>query len=469
MKKDIVLMVLTVISGVLLFLSLIGFKNPIDIPGDVENNYFVIAAGIDKATDGIHKYKVTAIGEKFSGQSGGSSSSQGKTPEIVCSEGDTIFEIFRNFSLFKSKSMFWGHIKYLLISEDIAKENILDILDVFIRDHELRFDISIAIVKNTTAESFIRIGDQIEQYTPDLLEGIFHNVGKLSLSTEVKLIDAMENFNNTYLSVCLPTISTVSRKNSEIDPSPTVNQALPIGGGIPVGTKINEESQPKKESTSQGSDSSQSGGNSGSSGSSGGSGKTGQSSSSSSGPKDILYQNLNGFAVFDGTKLFGYITDYMARGLNWVKGKIESGVIVIKDKNNKPMSMEIISSKSEIKTKVVDDKPEATITIGFSTNLGEVMDQENISTEETTKSAIQQQNEIIKKEVENVVEYAQKNGLDILDISDVIHHEQPLKWEKMEDNWKEILKTMKISVEVKSNINRTYHIREPIRSSGGGK
>jgi len=457
MKKDMVLLLLVIISGVILFLSLFDFKNPINIPGNIESNYFVITAGIDKATDGTHKYKLTTIGEKFNSGSSKLSSSLGKTPEIVSAEGDTIFETVRNFALYKSKGMFWGHIKYLLISEDIAKENIIDVLDFFIRDHELRFDISIVIVKDTTAESYIRAGDKIEQYMPDLLDGVFHNVGKLSMSSEVKLIDAMENFNNTYVSTFIPTIDMVSRKNSEVDSTPTTDKALPIGGGVPAGTTLTEESSSKSSDSSKSSETSNFGVSSS------------ESSSSSSKPKYVLYQNLNGYAVFDGGKLFGYLTDYMARGLNWIKGIISTGIIIIKDKNDKPLSMEIINSKSKIKTKVNDGKPEATITIEFSTNLGEVMDQIDISNEEDTIKMIENQTKIIKEEAENVVKYAQKNGLDILDISDVIHHQQPLEWNKMSDKWKEIFKTMKITVEVKSNINRTYHIRQPIRSSGGGE
>lgn len=462
MKKDSVLIFLIILSGVILFMSLSDFKNPINIPGNIEQNYFVLAAGIDKANDGVNKFKLTTIGEKFNVPSGDSSSTGGKNAEIVTADGNTMFETVRNFALFKSKSVFWGHIKYILISEEVAKENILDILDFFTRDHELRFDTTIVIVKDTSAESFIRSGEQIKQFTIDLLDGVFHNIGKLSLTYEIRLSDVMQTFNNVYCSAYIPTISMVSRKNDEISTSKVGNSTVPIGGGKPVGTNLVKENTSKEESTSE-SDSSSKQNESSQSGSSS------SKDSTSAKEKDILYLNLNGFAVFDGVKLLGYVSDYMARGLNWINSNIVSTIIVVKDEKEKDVSMEVINSSSKIKIDLDGNIPQASININFSTNIGEVMSQDNIFNEVELSKIIEKQNDIVKKEAESIIEFAQKNNLDILGISDAIYHQHPLKWDIIKENWKETFKTMEITVNVQSNVNRTYHIRQPIRSESGDK
>ncbi len=443
-------------------MSLSDFKNPINIPGNIEQNYFVLAAGIDKANDGVNKFKLTTIGEKFNVPSGDSSSTGGKNAEIVTADGNTMFETVRNFALFKSKSVFWGHIKYILISEEVAKENILDILDFFTRDHELRFDTTIVIVKDTSAESFIRSGEQIKQFTIDLLDGVFHNIGKLSLTYEIRLSDVMQTFNNVYCSAYIPTISMVSRKNDEISTSKVGNSTVPIGGGKPVGTNLVKENTSKEESTSE-SDSSSKQNESSQSGSSS------SKDSTSAKEKDILYLNLNGFAVFDGVKLLGYVSDYMARGLNWINSNIVSTIIVVKDEKEKDVSMEVINSSSKIKIDLDGNIPQASININFSTNIGEVMSQDNIFNEVELSKIIEKQNDIVKKEAESIIEFAQKNNLDILGISDAIYHQHPLKWDIIKENWKETFKTMEITVNVQSNVNRTYHIRQPIRSESGDK
>lgn len=466
MKKDLILISLVIISGFLLFMSLFNFKNPINIPGNIEQNYFVLAVGVDISNDGVNKYKLTAIGEKFSTQSGNASSSQGKNAEIVTANGNSIFETLRNFALFKSKSAFWGHIKYILISEEIAKENILDILDFFIRDHEFRFDTTVVIVKDTSAESFIRSGEQINQFTVDLIDGVFHNIGKLSLSYEIQLSDIMQTFNNLYCSAYIPTISMVSRKNDEINTGKMGNDTVTIGGGKPVGTTLKKENESKEGSTSSSDSSTKE---------DSGSNQSTSSQSSDSGPKDstsikekdILYFNLNGFAVFDGVKLLGYVSDYMARGLNWVNSNIVSSVILVKDSKENEVAMEVIKSNSEIKIELDEDVPKASINISFSTNLAEVMSQDNIFNEEELSRLQKEQTNVVKKEVESVVEFAQKNNVDILGISDAIYHQHPLKWEKIKENWVEIFKSMEININVESNINRTYLIRQPIRSESG--
>ena len=113
------------------------------------------------------------------------------------------------------------------------------------------------------------------------------------------------------------------------------------------------------------------------------------------------------------------------------------------------------------------DIPEATIEIEFSTNLAEIMSQHDMFNEEELNKLKQDQSELVKKEAEKVIEYAQQYGVDIIKISDAIHHQHPLKWDDIKDNWKEVFKKMKINVKVESNVNRTYHIRQTIRSEKG--
>lgn len=529
MKKDFVLLLFVMISGIILFLSLFDFKNPISIPGGIEENHFVMAVGIDKASsESDQKYKLTTVGEKFSAE-GGKSESSGKSAEIISIEGNTIFDAVRNFSIYKNKSMFWGHIQYILISEDVAKENFLEVLDFFIRDHELRFDTTVLIVKDTSAESFILAGEQLEMYIPDLLKGVSHNVGKLSISGEVKISDILQTFNNKSVDGYIPVISMTSREDDTISPDEYKPENDPIGGGNTIGTKIAAEgkSQGMKESKSDeksegesgeselpirsgkpteenkssnetnsssenikkndpsksSTDSSQKnaekqsqgGGSttekSNNSGDKSSSQSQGESSSkggmSSSESKRAMYLNLHGYAIFDGKKLQGYLLDYWGRGLNWINSEVNSSIIIIKDKTNNDVSLEVISANSSTNIKYDSDIPEATIEIEFSTNLAEIMSQHDMFNEEELNKLKQDQSELVKKEAEKVIEYAQQYGVDIIKISDAIHHQHPLKWDDIKDNWKEVFKKMKINVKVESNVNRTYHIRQTIRSEKG--
>ncbi|MGI6778139.1 MAG: Ger(x)C family spore germination C-terminal domain-containing protein [Acetivibrionales bacterium] len=72
-----------------------------------------------------------------------------------------------------------------------------------------------------------------------------------------------------------------------------------------------------------------------------------------------------------------------------------------------------------------------------------------------------QQSEILKNEMENVLEKVVNFESDCLEICDRIRLKRPLKWHKIEDQWMQILPNIKFNIQVESNIRRTYEIREP--------
>ena len=431
MKKEFILKTALVISGILLYLNTTNMKNPISIPGNIEQNFFVLAVGIDKGIEDDKEIRLTVLAEDFSGNTGKGSSNQAKIADVVTVEASTVFEAIRKISAINNKSVFFGHIKYLLVSEDIAKEKMLDVIDYFTRDNEVRINTTIANVKGISAESFLRSGEKTEKFIPDLLDGEFHDINKLSISEEKDVLNFMVESNNLFSGAYIPSLEIITKEKDE------------IGSSSQQASTSQDKSSSQQASTSQG------------------------ESSSQQETKKSYYVELNGFAIFDEGKLIGHLSGFTARGLNWVNAKIESGIIIVKDSTEQKISMEIINSASKVKINLNGDIPEATINIQFSTSIGEVMSRNDIFNESEFEKINEEQKNIVKKEAESAIEYAQKNGVDILNINDEIYHQYPLKWENMKDKWKETFKTMKITVKVESRINRTFHIREPIRSKSG--
>lgn len=88
--------------------------------------------------------------------------------------------------------------------------------------------------------------------------------------------------------------------------------------------------------------------------------------------KGKLDIQLDGFAVFKGTELLGYMIGNDGRGLNWIRGKIESGVIVVKDFNGEDISLDIIDSSVNIVPRFDNDELSVLIKIQMSSNVDEV-------------------------------------------------------------------------------------------------
>ncbi|MDD4376410.1 MAG: Ger(x)C family spore germination protein [Clostridia bacterium] len=468
--KERILFVLVLISGIMLFLDLIEYKLAFYTSGGIENSSFVLAVGVDKADSKDNKYKITTISEKFSADSSSNSSTNQKAEDIFTVEGTSVFQAIRNYNMFKSKTLEWGHIGYILISEEVAKEDVLDVLDFFIRDHQLRFNAKLIVVKDLSAEAFIRSGKKIGKFLPDLLDSVFSNEEKTSVSSNVDLVEFVRILDDKYVDVFIPSITLLSRENDEavfkkLDQTNKKNneKSDKDEGEKNLEAIVNKEDKEKSEENkdSQENKGSQEGSSSQDKGSS--------KEQSESDEKTQYCLTLNGFAIFKELKLIGYLEEIYARGLNWLKANIKTTAIVLDDVYGEEVTVEVLRSELETKIKFNDDNPEVTYNIKFITNLSEINGHNDVSTKEGNQIIVDKQNEKVKSEVEAVINYAKENSVDIFNLSDAIYKSNPDKWNKIKENWDDVLKNMKIDVNVNSKITRTYHIRQPIRSGYGEK
>ena len=78
-----------------------------------------------------------------------------KPVEKVVTTGKTIFETIRKANLEFDRKGFFAHIKVILISEDLAREGLLPVLDFFQRGKEIRGYVFVCIVKNAAASAIL--------------------------------------------------------------------------------------------------------------------------------------------------------------------------------------------------------------------------------------------------------------------------------------------------------------------------
>jgi spore germination protein KC len=176
---------------------------------------------------------------------------------------------------------------------------------------------------------------------------------------------------------------------------------------------------------------------------------------------------LNGYAVFKGTRLQDFITGKEARGLNWVTGDVKSGIIVVKDKDGKDISLEIISAKTKIKTKLIDGIPNIEIKIKVNSNIGELEGASDVFNAEALSELARQQADIIRDEISSVIEFAKQANTDILGFGDKLYHQHPVQWEGIKEQWSELFPKTIVHIEVKPNISGVYNITKAVRSWEG--
>lgn len=364
---------------------------------EIDKILFVTVFGIDTISDGEDTIRIT-ISSPSAGppdQPGGGTK---KELHIFTSQGRSVFEALRKLRLFGHKKIFLGHVGFIIIGEAAAQNNVQKDLDLLARDHELRLNSKVFVVKGNTAKEVIEASDGNDEFLSKYLENLQDNAGGLSQSGEIELIKLLQ---------------ALDRKD-----------AAPY---IPYITVRDNASYPGLYSKNM----------------------------------DIY---LEGYAVFKGTSLYGYIKDSESRGFNWIKNKIESGAIVVRTKQGNIVTLEIIKSKARITPVIDNENIRISLKLQMYSDVAEIEATEDIFNEPALSYLEAKQSEIIKSEMQSIVAYSQKANIDFLEISSAVQHKYPVKWKSIKAKWKEIFPKLAINIDVESKISRTYNIEEPART-----
>lgn len=73
----------------------------------------------------------------------------------VESNGDAVFEAVRNMIKLSAKKLYWSHATSIIISESVARESILPVLDWVVRDIEPRLGMNVYISKENSAKELL--------------------------------------------------------------------------------------------------------------------------------------------------------------------------------------------------------------------------------------------------------------------------------------------------------------------------
>lgn len=198
---------------------------------------FVLSIGLDKAGDG---FKVTAQIAKpatySKAPSGGGITEKGKPFWVVSSTGKTIFEAIRNMASISPRRIFWSHIKVIVISEELARSNTLEIFDFFSRNPELRLRTLVAVTPGE-AGKVLEFEPMMEKDPSLHLEKIIENKNLTGKAYGIMLKDFLEDYLDPDVG---PVTSRIILDQSEPKPVLKINGAYIFSGNKLAGS-LNEE------------------------------------------------------------------------------------------------------------------------------------------------------------------------------------------------------------------------------------
>jgi spore germination protein KC len=130
---------------ILISLSLVGCWNY----KEINDIYIVAGLAIDRDASNLFDVTAEIVNTR---QFGGEETIYSEKLE---SQGETIFSAVRDMIKVSARKLYWSHATSIILSEDMAKESILPVLDWVARDQEPRLSMNIFISKEKTAKELL--------------------------------------------------------------------------------------------------------------------------------------------------------------------------------------------------------------------------------------------------------------------------------------------------------------------------
>ncbi len=174
---------------------------------EIESVSIVAGAAIDKEND---EYRITL--ETIDIQAGKEANLKS---EIFEAKGKTVFDAIRNVIQISGRRLYWAHSKIVIISQEIAEEDIWKPLDFFLRDGEPRINTNVIISKEKTAKAIYETEKSMETIKSlEIYEGITNQTSLLK-APNIELYNFVNDLAAKGKSAIFPVIGVVTNNNKK--------------------------------------------------------------------------------------------------------------------------------------------------------------------------------------------------------------------------------------------------------------
>ena len=359
------------------------------------------AIGLDKTSDG-YIVTIQVMNTKKASETG-TSNDQLKFITFTTS-GVTLQDAIRKSILDSSRRIYPNHVQTLIIGEDLAKNGISDVLDMFFRGVEFRKQTSVLIAKNSTAEEVLNVVTPLESLnSKNIRDGLSVDSKYLGIGDNISFEDLVGTFLDSNKEIILPSVS--------------------INGTKSEGEKIEniETADPSVR---------------------------------------LIESSL---AVFKDDHLVGFLDNKQSIDLNFVRNKINNTILTYECGDNKYLSSEIMSNKTSIE---FSESPlKAHIKINGILNINEItcdIDLEDPVVIDEIEADLEEE---LKNDVYNTIKYIiEEYNSDVFGFRDFLYKNKTKYYKEIKDDWYDsIFPNMDIDVDVNFNLTGKGNALEVIR------
>lgn len=366
---------------------------------------------------------------------------------IYTGTGKTIQEAYRSITLSASRFMYSNHLDLLIINEKIAKENISDLIDYYIRNPGIRNEFYVLISKDDNILSITTPIDEIS--SASIKESIENNYKYYGVSSRTTFSEFVNMNLNPNQEIVLPTIELIKDTPSE---DKNINESKDNNEDVNDNKdKDNNDNNDKNKSNNSEEKNN----------------KSNQEENESDGTSNKNTEKtevkdkylLGGYAIFKNNKLVGYLNNKESINYNILTNNIKNTIITYECSKNKYLAVEITDSNSSIKTK----NNKVSININLKGNINESHCNIDITKNKNIKKISHEIEEKLNKEITNDILNVRDNyHTDIYKFKDIIYKHDYSYYQKIKNNYDEAYQNLDISVKTNIQLVEKGNILEVI-------
>ncbi|MGG6314185.1 Ger(x)C family spore germination protein [Paenibacillus macerans] len=365
----------------------------------IELNRRAVVAGIGiDEMPGKERYLVSfqiIIADEISGKAG-----RGATPvSIYSARGRSVMEAVRRLSRKVPRLVSTAHTRVVVISEELAREGISDIVDFLDRDSDIRLTAKIYIVKKG-----IMAKDVTSALSP---------IGKI---TAYALAQKAEMTAGEYGANYSVEVDDVIRGMLVPNGGPTIN-------GIEM--QPDETDEARRKSNLEKADS-------------------------------VGLITVSNMAVFKGDQLKDWLNEEESQGLVWIKNKLKNTSIIINPDGDGDITLDVRRNKTSTKVKFKDaEHPVIQFNVTAQLSVREMDSKIDLRDPQALHGLEGQVNEEIIRKMKSAVKKAQSLNSDIFGFGEAIKRQNPKAWTQLEGKWADMFPRLEIEYHVDSIVRNS--------------
>jgi spore germination protein KC len=173
---------------------------------------------------------------------------------------------------------------------------------------------------------------------------------------------------------------------------------------------------------------------------------------------------VSGTAVFRKYRLVGRLDETETRGMLWIAGKVQRGVVVIPalGQSERPIAVRVIRASSRVIPEVgPDGLPFITVRVKEEGCVETVVDEPDVPRLEVIRQMEARKEAAIQLEISAALAKAQSLNADVFGFGEAIHRKFPKEWRRLGPVWDSLFPTLKVNVVVEARIRHSGSVDKP--------